>query len=311
MKILSKVKIKNEFLDKNHPIVFIHTPKTAGTNLNCMTRTIAKINGYNSLSKNSIKSFFNTKLFYVAFFPESIGFLAKIYNDSQNFNLTKNNVKFFYEHMPLPENDYLFGSLVNYITLVREPFSRAISLMNFLTQENNFTIIEAKDYVLDHETDNLQTRMLAGEKYMSGECNNSTYKQAIYNVDNKFSVVAPTEDVEIVMSILAKHSQVENWAIEKARTTKKKIINGEEFRQHIASKNFYDEQLYKYVKTKWDNWKSLNIEIYQEELSVRNNYLVLKDECYKSNGVEYMNATQLNEYNSQTIGNEGICSSEL
>ena len=65
-----------------------------------------------------------------------IGGLKAIKDNPRKFDCSKYGVKFISGHMPLPDDNY-FKAEVDYITLVREPLNRALSLANFFYQRDS------------------------------------------------------------------------------------------------------------------------------------------------------------------------------
>jgi hypothetical protein len=70
-----------------------------------------------------------------------------------------------------------------YITLLREPIARVVSTTNFDYQRGYVNKESAKDYLLNAEIDNTQTRLLAGEEFMTGPCNDETFEAAKKNIE--------------------------------------------------------------------------------------------------------------------------------
>ena len=169
----------------------------------------------------------------------------------------------------------------------------------FIYQRNFIEKSEIEEFVLLKEIDNLQTRSLAGEEYMSGECDEKTYQKAIENIQNKFAVVVPTEEVDYLLALLANHFDVNDIAYSRAQITGAKVItkDDKELCQKILEKNYYDQKLYEFVKNYWNNWKQNNIESFSDNISPENNYMVITSSFYEGNKkVEYMNLQQIEDF---------------
>jgi hypothetical protein len=301
LNILPLITLKNDLFSIKRPIVFIHVPKTGGTNLQCMSKIAGKIKGFTARDLAISTSVYNRDS-YVTFKSGSDGFLTKIKNNPYDFELVNRNIQFIGSHMPLPENEDLFASNVNYITLVREPIKKAISLINYLVEHKVLQPSQAEDYLLKQETDNLQTRLLAGEKYMSGECNDKTLEKAIDNIQNKFTLAAPTEEVNTVLAIIANKFAIKDWVVEKVRVAKVSAINDDSFYQKILDRNSYDVQLFNFVQDYWSKWKKENIESINYSKSNDTQYLLMNENCYNKIEVEYMNLAKINKYNADVLG---------
>ncbi len=184
--------------------------------------------------------------------------------------------------MPLPDDNY-FKAEVDYITLVREPLNRALSLANFFYQRDSLREEEFEDFLFNKEIDNLQTRFLAGERYMTGECTADVLEEAKKNIREKFKLVAPTEEVEIVMSIISSHFGVENVAYARGQISKAKLITKEDHDlcERILSRNRHDSELYKFVQVHWNSWKEDNIESILENTNNQTEYLTISSSFYQ------------------------------
>lgn len=301
MKILPKVILKEEVLKKEYPIVQIHIPKTGGTNLDCLGHITGKLDGFRA-EKASTAVYNYGRISHITFKDGFTGYLEKIKSKPLAYNLIKRNMKYFGAHMAFPEEDGLFGSPVNYIAVIREPIAKAISLVNFMISLSWLDPVNAEDYILNVEIDNLQTRLLAGESFMSGECNNNTFTKALDNIQNKFSLVAPTEDVQTLVAIVANYMGHTDWVMQKVRTNDVRSFDGKNIMQQIIDRNFYDIELYKFVQKHWNEWKEKNIESIDDNYSDNKSYLVMSERCFKPFDVKYMSLAQLNEFNAPLLG---------
>ncbi len=197
---------------------------------------------------------------------------------------------YIYGHMPLPshpnepDKNY-FGMEVNYITIVREPGARMKSWGN---------------YFLGPLKDSLQTRALAGEEYMSGECTEETYTKAIQNIKEIFAIVAPNEAVDDVMALMANHYGVEDVAYSRAAISGVKLFTEEdedykELLSKILERNQFDIKLHDYVKTThWPAWKEEHIESISDNMDDNKTYKVMTAPFYEKGELLYLTLEQMN-----------------
>lgn len=298
LKILPIVRLNHKILTKNKTIVFIHQSKTAGTNIDYLMKALAEISAFiQERATVPAKEGISPNLFVEG----SIGGLSTIYSDPERFDCKNRDIKFISGHIPLPtiqnESAYLKAE-VNYITLVRDPIDRELSLANFAYQRNYIKQEDAVFFILNKTIDNIQTRFLAGEEYMVGECNETTFEAAKQNILNRITLTATTEDVEIVMSILSHHFGFQNIAYSKGQISGMKILTRDNTTlcEELAHKNQFDIRLYDFVKTYWQDWKIQNIEAISDNKNSSVEYLVLVPSFYQTKIVEYMNLNEIEHY---------------
>lgn len=300
LRILPMVKLKNELFDIAKPIVFLHQSKTAGTNVDYLVKAIADLQKGDFIEERAAvprKEGISPNLFTQG----SLGGLNTIVNEPERFDCSLRNIKFISGHMPLPTTQHetaYFKTQVNYITLVRDPIDRELSLANFVFQRNYIGQEEAESFILDRQIDNVQTRFLAGEEYMIGECNETTFAKAKENILHRLTLVAPTEDVETLMSIVSAHLGTENIAYAKGQITGIKILTREniDLCTKIANKNKFDVLLHEFVKEYWENWKANNIESISDNRDAAAEYLVLSPLFYQTKKPETMGLSQIDSY---------------
>ncbi len=81
--------------------------------------------------------------------------------------------------------------------------NKLVSDTNLAYQRGYISKSEAKHYLLHGRIDNVQTRIIAGEKYMSGECNAEVLHVAKQNIENHFLLAGVTEDTNKFLQVLA------------------------------------------------------------------------------------------------------------
>ncbi len=298
LQILPKVYLKHEIFAKQTPIVFLHQSKTAGTNVDYLIKALAQDLGFiEERARVPAQEGVSPNLFVEG----SIGGLNSIYSDPERFDCKNRDIKFISGHMPLPnlqhESAY-FKAQVNYITLVRDPIDRELSLANYLYQRNYINQEDAVSFLLEQTIDNIQTRFLAGEEYMVGVCNETTLVAAKQNILNRITLTALTEEVEIVMSILADHFDYQNIAYSKGQISGMKILTRDNATlcEELAHKNQFDIRLYDFVKAYWQDWKTQNIEVISDNKNTSAEYLVLGPSFYQTRIAEYMSLNQIEHY---------------
>lgn len=306
LEILPVVQIKNEVFVEKRPIVFIQSAKTGSTNIIYLMKAIAQEQNFLQLGYSAPGLMGSHTTFVEGF----LGGLNIIKASPNNCDCSKKNIKFIYSHMPLPEVNY-FNSNVEYISLVREPLDRALSLVNFLYQRKYLEASEMENYILNIEIDNLQTRFLAGEQYMRGKCTEATFEQAKQNIQNKFSLVAPTEEVRVVMAVLAEHFGVINVASGNSQVTKVKLLNKEntELCDKIKQKDYFDSKLYDFVKENWNLWKEQHIDSVTENRNASSKYMVISSEFYQTRKISYMTLSEIDQSNELETDLTGVIQS--
>lgn len=271
----------------------MHTSKTGGTNIIYIIKLV-----FLEKSLEYMESYSSCGLYpSCSFVPEGcLGGVQNIRNNLEYYDLrTKENVQFIVGHMPLPTEDY-FKKSVSCISIVRDPLDRLLSLGNYLYQRNFIEKEEIENFILSREVDNLQTRALAGEEHMKGECTEAVFQKAVENIQRTFAVVAPTEEVDILFALLANHYGVDDFAYARAQITGAKVISkdNKELCQKILERNSYDKKLHEFVIEYWKLWKEKNIEAISENKSSDNKYMVLSSSFYKEGQVEYMSFDEIN-----------------
>ncbi len=293
--ILPIVNLKHDVFAKQNSITFIHAPKTGGSNVAYLMKAIA-------IEQKAIQFGISTsdavKKSQITTVKPLVSELDMLNNHPNCHNCIKKNIKFTYGHAPFPSVKN-FQTDVSYISLVRDPIDRLLSLANFLYQRG--TLINQNDienYILNIEPDNLQTRYLAGEEYMMGECTEATFKKAIDNIKNNFVLVAPTEETNTVMAIIASHFGIKNIAIAKAQVTKVKLVTKEntDLCEKIKARNYYDLKLSQFVKENWNLWKTKNILSIEKNKNTQEKYLVITPEFYKTRQIDYMTLPQIEAF---------------
>jgi hypothetical protein len=300
LKILPKIVLKDWVFLENSPIVFVHPAKTGGANINQLAKALNKEYGIQSLKAISSCS--------ASYFKNDIDITTKgcLKGVTRLKQLGKNRLEkidIVVGQFPLPESEY-FGKEINAIATIRHPLDRSISLANYLYQRKVITESDVEMLLLETEVDNLQTRFLAGENYMDGDCVEEIFAKAKENIDNNFKVVVPTEEVETLISMIGSYFNLTNIAYAKSNVTGRKIVskNDTELCEKIIARNAYDIELYNYVQTHWQKWKEQHIEAFLDNASNDKEYFVLGPDLYYKDKVNYMNLEQVLSHSEQMTG---------
>lgn len=283
---------KKSSVDQN--IIFVHLPKTGGTNLVYAIDANRSISSYRfsvprveGRSPNLI-----TKSW--------IGGLATLKNECVNNQNECKAYRFISGHFPYGTHSYLKGKC-DYVTLVRSPIDREISSVNFDYQRGYIkNKQEAVNYLLHVMIDNPQTRLLAGEEYMVGDCDYKTLEVAKYNIRKNFLLVGITEDTDIFIQALLSIMRLEPIAISRSQVTSRKIFGeiSEDLRNQLIKKHKYDILLYEYAKQSWYEWKVKNIKSFTP-ISLEQKILTILPKYAKDEKINYMTPTEIELHNSK------------
>jgi hypothetical protein len=189
-----------------------------------------------------------------------------------------------------------------YITLIRHPIERELSSTNFDLQRGYVDKENAETYLLSGK-DNPQTRLLAGEEFMAGPCNEKTLAQAKSNIDKHFFLAGVTEDTDSFISILA---SMQNWgpiAVCRAQVTGEKIFKdiSEDLKKQLMNIHQFDIELYTWVKERWYAWKEKNVKAFQDSnLWPSEKILCIKSDFATTRIPEWLSLKEIEAYN-QTV----------
>jgi len=163
----------------NHPFIFLHVPKTAGTTLRAIIE----------------RQYLGRDIY-------------TIYDDAPDHHSTsdleeldeeaRDRILVFCGHVPFGLHKRIGGAL-RYFTLLRDPVERVLSYyhhrMNLSPtwQGNQVSLMKFVLETRDIEVDNLQTRLLSGVSRPFGRCHEGMLWTAIDNVERHFEVVGTSE----------------------------------------------------------------------------------------------------------------------
>lgn len=244
-------------------IIFIHPPKTGGTNLCFIVDALSKTNSLFKSTRFPVPRITGQSPGLIT--ENWIGGLKSVEDAMQINPHACDGWNFISGHFPFGLHEILDGP-AKYIALIRHPIERALSSTNFDYQRGYITKENAQAYLLSAEIDNPQTRLLAGKAFMSGSCNDETLKMAKNNIQKHFLLAGITEDTNSFIQILA---SIQNWgalALPRNQVTGDKVIAqlGTEIKDILENKHKYDLRLYDWVKTQWKLWKANYINSVQD-----------------------------------------------
>jgi hypothetical protein len=234
-------------------LLYLHIPKTAGTTLkHCIYEQYA--NGPKGAPEE--RGWLREGVFY---YP--IGFLKPkrpLIPQWIRSALARDDINAVVGHFQFGIHQFV-GKPTTYVTLVREPVDRVVSLYYHLRAAANGGAGNVADMTLDEfitslelrETDNDQTRRIAGLEPPFGRCTEKTLARAKGNLVRNFSVVGVTHRFDETLVLL---KRLLNWGdlyylpglVNKARPSRSGIsaatIN------QIAARNSLDGELFKFAE---------------------------------------------------------------
>jgi hypothetical protein len=221
-------------------IIFLHIPKTAGTNLSNIVRAVQKTH-FERLPVPRIPGISPT-----AITPGWLGGLQEIGSLPEPF--------FIMGHFPYGLHRQI-SKPCQYITLVRHPLTRELSSANFAYQRGYLDAQDVEAYLLERVVDNPQVRLIAG--MMEGLCTEETFILALENIERDFFLVAPSSEVDLFLQILSKNQGWGPVAYAPMQVTNKKAIEHLDpfLKNALLKKHAWDAKLYAWVKKRWNQYK--------------------------------------------------------
>jgi hypothetical protein len=283
-------------------IIFIHPPKTGGTNLCFIVDALSKINSLFKSTRFPVPRITGQSPGLIT--ENWIGGLKSVEDAMQINPHACDGWNFISGHFPFGLHEFLDGP-AKYIVLIRHPIERALSSTNFDYQRGYITKEDAQAYLLSAEIDNPQTRLLAGKAFMSSSCNDETLEIAKSNIQKHFLLAGVTEDTNSFIQILG---SIQNWgplALPRNQVTGDKVIAqlDTEIVDKLANKHQYDLRLYDWVKEQWQLWKENYIGTVQD-ISARTILCVTSDFA-NTRSPKPMTELEVDRYN-QTLTEELI-----
>lgn len=219
---------------KNPLIVFFHAQRTAGTTLKDIfkseygeekvyyQRTVKDFKSWKDLKEQELSKY-------------------KVYGAHHNFSNTQTTTK--RPHF--------------YLSIIRDPIERAVSLYNYLktrpehklhelaVNEDLATFYRKAIKISPDYVSNVQTLRICGQK---------DFKEAVKTIEDHFSLVAPFERIDEAISGLENFFKFDNKGLFKKRDTKTAACDSldEDALEIIQEVNKVDIRLYEFVKEYFD-----------------------------------------------------------
>ncbi len=224
---------------QNKSVIFLHMPKTAGTSF------------YDAIKCQYRKG----EIFSCQGIPE---------NAIQQFNVLpaakQKEIKFFKGHMTFGLHQFL-PAPYTYITILRHPTKRIISLYYYLLQSTSHkqhylvsgkTLHEFAQQKLCHH--NFQTRYIAGLEAFNLDCSDDDkLEMAKENIDKHFAAVGIQEYFDESLIVFKRKLNWSNMPLYIKQNKSKKpisVVHKESTLEFIQEKNSLDIQIYEYAKSK-------------------------------------------------------------
>ncbi len=247
----------------NYKIIFLHIPKAAGTTFKSILKRKYK--------KRQIINFTGKS-------DEKINYRDFLSLSTEE----KDNYFAITGHMPFGVHKHI-NSDFKYITFLRDPVKRVISLFYFIKRNKNHklhSILNEKNYSLEEfldshisiEVDNHQTRLLSGDVNLPfGQCSVEQLNKAKKNIKDYFTLAGISERFDESLLLIAKDL---NWRkvyyANKNQSVGAKVRTklSDDVIEKIKYYNAFDIELYKYALELLDTKLEQNMQYIQKNLPV-------------------------------------------
>ena len=190
----STVRTENTAVD-TPVLLYLHIPKAGGTTLGEFIYNQCRSQGdyEEGLIKNGV--------FFMAdgFFREN----EATYSPKTQESIKRDDLRAIIGHFAFGIHQFVTRPF-HYITILRNPVSRVTSLYHYLKLESKMSLEEFAQSCPYRETDNDQTRRIAGINPDIGQCTEKDLEIAKENLRNHFSVVGTTERFDETLVLLKK-----------------------------------------------------------------------------------------------------------
>lgn len=243
-------------------IVFVHPPKTGGTNLSFLATAWSKTDPNFNIHRFAVPRIEGQSPNLMTYGWE--GGLAAARESLRRDPHMADAFRLVSGHFPygLHEMTQIPSA---YIGLIRDPIEREISALNFDYQRGFIDEDEAKTYLLETMINNPQTRIFAGGDD-AFRCDSSIdicdiYDRAIQNIEDNFAFVAPSHASFEAAQALAGMCDMPAFAMPRAQVTGIKLISeiSSETRGRLSQRHLFDDYLFDTAEQTWEDWKAKHV----------------------------------------------------
>lgn len=277
-------------------IIFLHIPKTAGTNLANFAKIVSCKDGKFHYQRLSVPRVQGRSPNLIT--PDWIGGLQQLENNPNLLDAISQNF-FISGHFPYGLHEY-FSRPCKYVTLIRHPLERELSDANFAYQRGYINEEKFEYYLKEQMIDNPQVRLIAGREYMMGPCSESVLAKAKENIEHEFLLAAPTDDADVFFQLLATIQKWGNLAYAPMQVTGKKVAKNpnSDLLSTLLEKHKWDLKLYEWVKMRWNLFKEKMI-LGVKELESEEKLLTLMPDYLTTREASFLSVHEIDEYNYQ------------
>ncbi len=273
-------------------LVFLHIPKTAGTNLDNIFKVFSCIRGDFDYQRLPVPRIQGRSPILIT--SDWMGGLKQLEDKPHLLSQIPNKI-LLTGHFPYEE----ILESCKYITLIRSPLERELSSANFDLQRGYIEEEQIESYLLERMLDNPQTRMIAGKQFMQGPCSEQTFIAAKANIEKNFFLAAPSEDVDLFIQIIAANQGWGPVAYAPMQITKEKISLNSDLTAALKEKHKWDTELYAWVKDRWESWKDKQVFTFKTPLST---IPTLLPDFLSTREVVFLTMDQIHIYNMRSDG---------
>jgi hypothetical protein len=249
--ILPELEIHRQ--DSLKQIIFLHIPKTAGTNVDNIAKAFSVMT--NNLHYQRLTVPRTPGCLPVQIIEGWIGGWQQLVLNPHLLDILPESF-FLTGHFPYGLHQY-FGSSAKYVTLVRNPLERELSTANFSYQRGYIQAEDFTSYLLDQMLDNPQVRLIAGREAMEGPCTEETFNTAMRNIEHDFLLAAPSDDVDTFLQLLASFQKWGILAYAPMQITHEKLVKMLDplLTEALLQKHRWDMRFYEWIKQRWNLYK--------------------------------------------------------